>query len=1204
MTSTKPVAGLRLLASIGTLLILIFQGCTLFGSNSSDDDSPPTVFRGYFTISAPASGARLNMDSSYAILWSPSDSVVNGNVRISVYEGERFLANIATSAANSGMYNWRPSLSSAASGYKLGSGMSLRIRIASALDTSKWDFGPYFNTYSNYTGSLDLSSPASGAQVRMDSSYAIRWTTTGSVGTYVGIQLLKDTIPVATLTVSALISGYYLWSNIAPYLTIYGSGNDYHIRVFSVVDPSIDDVSPAFSIISSYSGGFNITSPAAGDSLTAGASHTITWTTTGNPGSEVAVSLVRDSTPVVNISSYIGTETGSALWTPNAGIASSNRYRIKITSLDDAGIFAYSAYFTVKGSEPDAYERDDSLKLAKAIPVTGEAQQHTMTYLDQDWLKFNTVKGKRYIISVRSTASSVYAYVYDSTGASAGVPSQSGTNIQSVLTPAYAGKYLVRITPLSGYGAYTIAVTEYDSTQSSFAVDFSAPDEKTTWAAGSLYTISYAPDSAFYGSYVNLTLFMDSTQVQSITTYTANSGSYSWSLPAGLSTSSRYRIRIASYGNTQIYAFSPYFTISGVQADAFEPDNVKSSANVLPDDGVAQAHNFTSGDVDWIRINAVAGRRYLISINSPLYSVYGYLQDSLGTSILSQSGTQFQLALTPTYTGAYYVRMVPSSSYGSYSIAMVSYDSTQNGFPVKFTSPDSASTWASGSVYPLNWTADQSIYGATVSMALYLDSAFVQNIATGITNSGTYSWSIPTGLVTSGRYRIRVTNYYSAGVYGYGPYFTISGLTPDSYEPDNVRGASKDIATDGVAQQHNITASDSDWVKFNAVTGKSYLVSVSSLATVYLYIYDSVGTQVAYTSGSKPSLVLNPTRAGRYHVRVQYNFSTGPYTLAVLGFDAGQGGIPAKFKTPNDSTVWAAGSAYLATWTPDSTVYGTYVSLALYHDSTLIQSLVSSAVNSGSYSVTMPLGLATSNRYRIRMTSGNSTQIFGYSPFFTVSGTPPDTLEPNDSAASARSVAPNAGKQALSLTNRDRDWFKFTAKAQMLYLIQATSTSALPTTMRLYSGLGTSLITTNSKTGSLDSVNSIAWVSPSDGQYSVSLDPSSVSYYGPYGFEIKEIDPASYKFTVSTPAADTVVHLSEAVVITWNDPSKVKGYVDIFLYDASGVVQTIAANYANGGTYTWTVPLTATAKEGYYIKVISRMSASINGSSPTFSIAP
>ena len=149
-----------------------------------------------------------------------------------------------------------------------------------------------------------------------------------------------------------------------------------------------------------------------------------------------------------------------------------------------------------------------------------------------------------------------------------------------------------------------------------------------------------------------------------------------------------------------------------------------------------------------------------------------------------------------------------------------------------------------------------------------------------------------------------------------------------------------------------------------------------------------------------------------------------------------------------------------------------------------------------------------------------------------------------------------------------------------------------------------SSLATNTKTGSIDSVNSIAWVCPADGQYSATVAPYSTSYFGSYGFEIKEIDPASYKFTVSTPAAAAVAHLNGTLSITWSDPSNVKGYVDIFLYDGTGVVQTIAANLTNTGSYSWSVPATLAAKGDYYVKVISRLSASINGVSATFSVAP
>jgi hypothetical protein len=299
------------------------------------------------------------------------------------------------------------------------------------------------------------------------------------------------------------------------------------------------------------------------------------------------------------------------------------------------------------------------------------------------------------------------------------------------------------------------------------------------------------------------------------------------------------------------------------------------------------------------------------------------------------------------------------------------------------------------------------------------------------------------------------------------------------------------------------------------------------------------------------------------------------------------------------------GASYAVTWAPDTLLFSRYVSLSLYRDTLLVQSLGTSFTNSGSASVSLLASLASGGDYRIRLANASNPAIYGSSRPFTVSGLVPDTLEPNDVPAEAKSLTVNQGKQALSLSYRDKDWFKFTGKAQMLYIFQATSTTSLPTTMRLWSGAGSLQLAINSKT-SIDSVNSIAWVCPSDGEYSLSVETysASTSYYGNYSFEIKEVDPATYKFTVSSPAEAAEGRHNVALPIQWTDPSGIKGQVDIFLFNTEGVVLTVAVNAVNSGSYSWLVPSTVAARGGYYIRVISRLNSGINGSSAVFTIAP
>jgi hypothetical protein len=1191
--------------SILWLLPFVFslQGC-IFSSGGKRNGGEGEPARGFYAFGNPAYGTSFSMDSTYQVQWTASDSAGTGSVRLSLYKGGAFLANLATALPAGGVYSWSLPASRALGNYRMGSGSGYSLRIVNASDSSKWDFSPPFTLYSRYSGVVSLTSPAKGAQAKVDSSLAIGWSATGEVGPYLGLQLYKDTVLARTLSTTLSPGlGAYTWSaSISP----LGSGDDYHLRVFATYDPSISQMGPAFRISSSWSGSFSFREPAEDDTLPAGTVAQAAWTMTGNPGASAQLTLWRDSAQVSFLgTAYVGT-SDSTTWTVSAGLPS-GRYRLRLTSVSDPALFAFSPAFFIAGTDPDEYEKDDSLALAKAIGTDGKPQKRNLTLQDADWMRFDTKKGKQYLVSLRSTAS-VYLDVADSAGRQ--LKELYGSNTQSIFLPAYTGKHYLHAFPVSSTapGPYQVSVAEFDSGTSPFQADFASPDENTTWAAGSPYTIAWTPDSLIFGPTVTLALYNDTAFVQYVASYAANNGSYAWTVPAGLYTGSKYRIRIAPYSSTVGYAYSPYFSISGITPDAYEPDNSRGAAKAIPADGTLQQRNTTASDTDWVRFDGVAGKTYLASVNAGTAYVYFYVTDSAGLVLSTQSGSRFSATYAPVRDGKYFLRIQPYSGMGAYTLSLTAFDPAKGGLPVDFSAPDSGTVWSAGSSYSINWTPDSALFGTQINLELYNDTVLTQSIYSYLGNTGSYSWPIQAGTYTSGKYRIRISSYANRSVYGFSPYFTISGVVPDAYEPDNLRSAAKAIAADGAAQQRNIVYGDTDWVRFDAVAGKTYVASVNSaLANVYLYIADSAGANLVSQSGSRVSAVYSPIRSGKYYVRVMYYSGSGAYSLTLASFDAGQGGVPVKFTNPDTAAAWSAGSAYTAAWAPDSALFGTYVTLSLYLGEQFLYNLSSYAANSGSIAVTLPSGLATGKNYRLRLTNYSNPQVFGSSQPFSIAGTAPDSLEPNDTLTAAKAVVPDAPRQGLSLSYRDKDWFRFTAKAQKLYVIQAFSASALPTWLRLWpSTPGAAALVSATKASSLDSANAISWLAPADGEYLVSVEAASStsSIYGAYGFELKELDPADYKFAVSAPAADAAFPAGGTLSVKWTDPASVKGYVDLFLYNGDGVVTTVVANLSNTGSYAWSVPAGLPARSDYYVKIISRMSSAITGSSEAFSISP
>jgi hypothetical protein len=76
---------------------------------------------------------------------------------------------------------------------------------------------------------------------------------------------------------------------------------------------------------------------------------------------------------------------------------------------------------------------------------------------------------------------------------------------------------------------------------------------------------------------------------------------------------------------------------------------------------------------------------------------------------------------------------------------------------VTVTSPTGGESWAAGSSHAITWTATDDIVVASVDLALSTDggATFPTSIATGLSNAGTYSWSVPVELTSQARVRVR-----------------------------------------------------------------------------------------------------------------------------------------------------------------------------------------------------------------------------------------------------------------------------------------------------------------------------------------------------------------------------------------------------------------------------------------------------------------
>ena len=1052
-------------------------------------------------------------------------------------------------------------------------------------------------------GYFSIYSPLAGNAYKMGTRDTLRWTnTTSQPPTSVAIQLYNGEKYVSTITTSLYNIGSYPYT-----VPSVGSGTKYRIKIRSIIDTNAFDYGCYFILYSDYSGSYAITSPSKAASCTTGTVNQIAWQILGTPGSSATLQLCSDSVPL----SYISSVTAGAqtyAWTIPAGLVTANNYRIKITSSYDAGIYSFSAPFFILGLQPDAYE-PDNIRDSARLCTLGKAQQHTLTLGDTDWVKFSVDSASTYVVQVLGTVPTA-GYLYSGTLAAYSAVLSGGTTTSTsttLWTSPKGGVFNAKIFNAGGLtGSYSFSVAKYDS---SALVTFAAPTVASTWAAGSNYSIQWSADSLLFGTPVSIYLYKGSTLISSLGSASYGSA-FPWTIPAGLATGSDYRIRVSNYYNSAIAGFSQPFTISGLAPDKYEPDNTRSTASSLLPLGKSQSHTITFSDTDWVKFSADSGATYLVqcygttSTYTYIYfdTLLSYLTYFSGGSTASTSARQWQ---SPK-KGTYYARITPSSSSlsyagGSYEFNITPFDSMAM---ITCVSPTAASTWATGAAYSIQWVPDTSILGTQVYLYLYKGSSFVYSIGTTL-NSGTYLWTIPAPLATGSDYRIKIMNYSNTLLGGYSSVFSISGLTPDAYEPDNNRALASKFSPIGKPQSHNLPLGDTDWVQFSADSGAQYILQCYGTMSTYVYLY--YNTDVSYTTsftGSTSAAASTSTWTclvkGTYYARItpyssSISGSGGTYSFNVMKYDSL---AMITFANPTAASTWNSGSSYAITWTPDSTILGTSVAISLYRGTQLIQSILSGISNSGTYNWTVPASLGTASNYRIKIVNYSNASLGGFSPSFTISGIVADAYEPDDTASKASVLVTDGTFQSHTMPSGDVDWMSFPAKKDSLYVITGVSDATLSLYLYLYASPTSSALTyqygVNPK---------FIWTCPQSGTYYIKAQASSTVQYGSYKISAKAYSSTGIVSFVN-PSVNSTFSAGSSYSLQWiADTALFGASVRLQLYADTTLVQTITSSTSNTGTYTWVPPPGIATGSKYSIKLSSYLTPLLAGKSGFFTIS-
>ena len=254
------------------------------------------------------------MDSTKEITWTSHGNVSN-SLKIDLYKGGSFYADIVDETANDGTHDWTiPDT--------IAEGSDYRVRITDKNNALVWDESDA--DFALVVTSITVNSPNGGESWDLGSTQQIEWIALGEVSNAINIDLYKGGTHQESIVDGTDNNGSYDW-NIPDTLPV---GSDYTVIITDANKPALSDESDAdFALVVTS---ITVASPNGGEKWGWGMDYQIKWTSQGNVSNALIIDLykgdsfhdnIRDGTP----------NDGEANWSVSDSYPEGSDYRIRIT---------------------------------------------------------------------------------------------------------------------------------------------------------------------------------------------------------------------------------------------------------------------------------------------------------------------------------------------------------------------------------------------------------------------------------------------------------------------------------------------------------------------------------------------------------------------------------------------------------------------------------------------------------------------------------------------------------------------------------------------------------------------------------------------------------------------------------------------------------------------------------------------------------
>lgn len=265
--------------------------------------------------------------------------------------------------------------------------------------------------------------------------------------------------------------------------------------------------------------------------------------------------------------------------------------------------------------------------------------------------------------------------------------------------------------------------------------------------------------------------------------------------------------------------------------------------------------------------------------------------------------------------------------------------------PLALTAPNGGESWQVGTAQNITWTHNGTI-GANIKLKLYKGGIFNRFLGGTISNTGSWSWTVPADLVAGADYDVLI-------------------YTPD-YLYQDVSNARFTIT--GPPLQLTAPNGGESW-QMGSSQNITWTHDVATGANVKFKLYKN-GAFVRFLGGLFPNtdslawtVPTDLTAGGDYKIFVYTpdylysDFSNANFTIT---------NPPLRITSPNGGETWQKGTAQTITWTYEAGT-GASVKFKLYKGGTFLRFLSGTVANNGSFGLTVPVDLATGNDYQVLM---------------------------------------------------------------------------------------------------------------------------------------------------------------------------------------------------------------------------------------------